>query len=491
MPEQKQPNIIFLFADQHRWDFMGYESNGVTHTPNLDKLAERGVLFRSAYCNAPLCSPSRQCIASGQYGSNSGSFTNLHKLPAGTPSFVSQLRNNGYRTCAIGKTHMEIHAYDSNLTTPEHAAYMDSLGWDEICELGGNSIIRAGVKCHYSEYLKEIGAFDDVIDVHCNYYYFMDPEPLGDHCFQVNEWPLDEGLTESGFIGQRSIDWIKKQDKETPYFLHVGFTGPHSPTMPTPTFMDMYRDSEEAPPWDAKESPEWLAEGRRGYRASITEIDAWVGKIIDEVEARGELDNTIFAYTADHGEMAGDHDRFDKTTFFDPSVRVPFIFAGPGIEGGQDSDALVELIDVGKTFCDLAGVVPHAKDQGKSLVPVLSGESQSHRDTVYVEMGCDKMLFDGRHKLMWGEPTDDTRKLGRLHLDKPINIAPSPRRLYDMEADPHEINDLTGDRELMATMMEKLLIRLNENTQPLPNLDRGEYKPVRPQKSKPDKGTRS
>ncbi|MBM4050526.1 MAG: hypothetical protein FJ279_35980, partial [Planctomycetes bacterium] len=85
-----QPNVVFIIADQHRWDFMGYESNGITHTPNLNRIGQAGAIFRSAYCPSPLCSPSRAAIASGRYGMNSGCFTNLHELPPGSPSFVQQ-----------------------------------------------------------------------------------------------------------------------------------------------------------------------------------------------------------------------------------------------------------------------------------------------------------------------------------------------------------------------------------------------------------------
>ena len=97
------PNVVFIIADQHRWDFMGCERNGVTHTPNLDRIADQGAILSSAYCTSPLCCPSRAAIASGRYGMSSGCFTNLHQLPPGTPSFVGQFRQAGYRTCAIGK----------------------------------------------------------------------------------------------------------------------------------------------------------------------------------------------------------------------------------------------------------------------------------------------------------------------------------------------------------------------------------------------------
>jgi arylsulfatase A-like enzyme len=215
----------------------------------------------------------------------------------------------------------------------------------------------------------------------------------------------------------------------------------------------------------------------------ISQIDHYVGWIVDTLMEQGDLGNTIILYLADHGEMAGDHGRFGKTCFYEASERVPLLIAGPGVEAGQDSDALVEVIDVGRTLCELCRVEPHRLDQGRSLVPVLSGQSAAHRDTVYAEMGCDRMLFDGRHKLMWGDPTADTRKLGRLHLDKPVDIPPSPVRLFDLAEDAHELRDLASDpahRDTLMAMMERLLVRINANAQAQPNLSRGEYRPLRP-----------
>ncbi len=134
-----------------------------------------------------------------------------------------------------------------------------------------------------------------------------------------------------------------------------------------------------------------------------------------------------------------------------------------------------------KTVCDLCGVEPHVLDQGKSLAPLLSGERDAHRNAIYGEMGCDRMLYDGRYKLMWGDSQSDARKLGRLHLDKPVTIPASPPRLYDLAEDPQEGHNLlaaTGHESLLAEMLQKLLARMNENTQPRPLLDRGEYKPL-------------
>jgi len=475
------PNVVFVIADQHRWDFMGYESNGVTLTPNLDRIAAGGTILRSAYCTSPLCSPSREAVASGRYGMNTGCFTNLHELPAGTPTFVSQLRAAGYATCAIGKTHMEIHAYDSDLTGPRHCELMDSLGWDAICEVSGNGMLKTGIRCAYSRFLRDRGAFDSALRFYRRWRYFMDPRPAGDPEFRPHAWPLAEELQETAFIGNTAVRWLRQRDRRRPFFLHVGFAAPHSPIEPNDRHLARYGHEEEPPPVAAADPPEWLGEARRGYRAMITHVDHYVGEIRRALDEQGELDNTVFLYTADHGEMAGDHGRFGKTSFHEASVRVPLLLAGPGIVRGQDSRALVELIDLGRTVCDLCGVPAHELDQGRGLAGLLAGRTDTHRETVYAEMGCDRMLFDGRYKLMWGDPHADTRRLGRLHLDKPVDIAPSPARLYDLAEDPHETRDLAADpsrRELLATMLQKLLARLNENLQPQPLKSRGEYRPL-------------
>lgn len=469
-----RPNVILIMADQHRWDFLGYESNGITHTPNLGTIASEGIIFRSAYCSSPLCCPSRAAIASGRYGMNTGCYTNLHQLPPGTPSFVQQFRSNGYHTCAIGKTHMEIHAYDADFRSEPHLQYMDSLGWSEVIE--ADAMVQHGIKCNYGSFLLEHGVLDDYVTFMEHY------GTRGKPNFACQEWTLPERFSLTSFVGDSAVDWLRRWDDAKPFLLHVGFVDPHSPIKPLPRFMDMYRDSEEVLPWNSANSPAGLEDARRGYRALISHVDECVGNIRAVLAEKGMLGNTIVVYVADHGEMAGDHGRTGKTTFFEGSVHVPLLFAGPGINPGKDNSALVEIIDIGRTLCDLCSVEPHAWDQGRSLVPILTGEATTHRDTVYCEMGCDRMLYDGRYKLMWGDPTSDTRKLGRLPQDKPVNIPPSPVGLYDLWVDPKECQNLARDEahnDLLRAMMETLLIRLNGNIQTQPFLSRGEYRPLR------------
>ena len=412
---------------------------------------------------------------------NSGCFTNLHEPPQGSPTFVSQFREAGYRTMAVGKSHMRIHAYDADYTSPAHRCYMSSLGWDDTCEVSGNGMFRTGIRCSYSEFLQRRGMLAEVADFYGRWGYFMDPHRKADHTFLPHVFPFDESLKETAFIGQAAVDWLCSRPDGRPFLMHVGFAGPHSPIEPLGRLMDFYRERPEPPPGGWDDVPDWVLDGRRGYRAMITEVDEWIGRIRDCLARRGELDDTIFVYTSDHGEMAGDHQRFDKCCFFEGAVHVPLVISMPAGPVRGASDALVETIDIGRTLCDLCGVTPHPLDQGHSLLGLLLGQRESHRESIYVEMGCDRMIFDGRYKLMWGDPTLDTRQLGRLHLEKPVTIAHSPCRLYDLEADPGELRDLAGDhasRPLLMRMMEGLMDRTNQNLQPLPLQSRGEYRPL-------------
>ena len=476
-----RPNVIFVIDDQHRFDFVSYENNGVTFTPNLERLAAGGVAFRRAYCPSPLCCPARAAIHSGRHGQNSGCFTNLHELPPGTPSFAHQFRQAGYRTVALGKTHMEIHAYDSDLTGEKHRRYMDSLGWDEISEDVGGSMMKAGIRCSYGDFLRSRGRFEDVVKFFQQWVYFMDANRKPDLPFTMREFPFEEDIHETTYIGAKAVSWIERHDAAVPFLMHVGFISPHSPESPLPKFMDLYRSRPEPKPVGWDDCPEPILQGRRAYRAEITHIDHWLGRIMDALSARGLLENTIIVFTSDHGEMAGDHRLFDKTSFYDASARVPLVIAGPGVTARGRSEALVETIDAGKTLCELCDVPPHDLDQGVSLAALLRGQTQSHRQNVYVEMGCDRMIFDGRHKLMWGEPSADTRKLGRLHLNKPVNIPPSPPRLFDLHEDPNELHNLAAEpsaKGLLCEMLAKLLVRTNANQQTQPFKSRGEYKPL-------------
>jgi arylsulfatase len=188
-------------------------------------------------------------------------------------------------------------------------------------------------------------------------------------------------------------------------------------------------------------------------------------------------DDTLVIYTSDHGDLAGDHDTWGKVYLYEPSVHVPFIVRGPGVRRGARSAALVELIDVGATVCDAMRVPTHHWDQGRTLMPLLRGECDQHRTTIYAEMGSDKMLFDGRYKLLYGNLKADRRthyQQPPYHgpaFGRPVNLPPDRIALYDLVADPAEQFNLAEQPEcaqLVNVMQTKLLNRLIENMQAAP-----------------------
>jgi choline-sulfatase len=202
---------------------------------------------------------------------------------------------------------------------------------------------------------------------------------------------VPHGKCEDDFIGDRALAAIDGFSDEFPWHCFVSFVGPHNPFDPAPEYAERWRDADMPDPIPAE--PEGRParyryakdydldthrQARRQYTAYLEQIDFQIGRLLDRLEERGELDTTHIVFSADHGEMLGDHGRYTKSCHYEASVRIPLIVTGPGIEAGT-SDALVELNDVGATCCDLAGIGPVPTAQAKSLAPLLRGDRDEHR----------------------------------------------------------------------------------------------------------------
>lgn len=463
-----KPNILFIIADHHRWDYMGNAGAPDVLTPNLDRLAAMGTVVERVYCNAPLCVPSRISMTTGRYPSNTGCFSNRHAVDPSSPTFLHSLKDAGYRTAMIGKFHHHCHSHDADFMA--HKPEVHQLGYDDVIETSGKQ--GAGeiyCRCAYTEFLKEKGMLEAFRKRTGRW-----GEIEGTLTWS-EAWPWAPETTQDHFIAQTACDWLEKAPSDRPFYLHTGLVGPHMPYDAPQRFRDLYSDMpKHAAPGDQPlDEEKWLA-----YAASITEVDEKVGMILDTLERRGLLENTIILYSSDHGDCAGDNGRWYKMNFYEGSVHVPFIAAGPGIPAGRRVNALGELIDLGRTACEFAGAQPHHYDQGRSMAPLLRGETDAHRRDVFSEMGSDKMLFDGRYKLMYGDVTRDRRKeymqppYNGPCFGRPVNLPPDLLSLYDLQNDPQELNNLAGQSEHRGTltaMKNKLLMRLIENTQARPD----------------------
>jgi choline-sulfatase len=451
-------NVIFITSDHHRWDYMGCAGCEIP-TPNLDALAAGGCMLENAYCQSPLCMPSRTAMTLGRYAANTGVYANRNAPDPAAPTFLHSLRAADIHTGMMGKLHHHVHCMDHDYN--KHEGDVHRWGFNEVREVSGKRGAGAvHCECRYTAFLRKVGIFDEFREKSGRF---------GETTFQsgiTDPWEWDPDYTQDAFIRDLGIEFLREQPSKRPFFLHLGFVGPHPPFDAPPVFREGLPDT----PSNVKVNPDWWP----AYAACIREIDQHVGSIVQTLEELGQRENTMIIYTSDHGDMAGDHDKWGKVLLYEGSVHVPFIVNGPGIPAGWRSDALVELIDIGSTVCDLFGVESHELDQGKSLLPLLKGQTDRHRDSAYCEMGSDKMLFDGRYKLLWGDLLQDTRDHWQNPphngpaFGRPVNLSPDRIALYDLEKDPKELNNLAYDpehKDLLNEMITKLLNRLIENSQ--------------------------
>ncbi|WP_135553948.1 sulfatase family protein [Paenibacillus cymbidii] len=458
-----KPNILFITSDHHRWDYMGNAGSAAVGTPNLDRLAARGTRIGRMYCNAPLCVPSRIAMTSGRYASNTGCFTNRQPVDPGIPTFLHSLRAGGYHTAMIGKLHHHVHVWDGDFVGHEEDVHR--LGFEYAYEtsgkMGSGSI---GCECRYVRFLRERGLLAE-------YRAWTGRFRQGNAGMKPHEpWPWDAELTQDAHIAEQACRFLRQTPREKPFYLHLGFVGPHDPYDAPAVYRQRYEEADVPPGVDRAK---WIA-----YAACITEVDDRIGRVLAVLEEMGMTENTVVLYTSDHGDNAGDHGLWGKINLYEGSVHVPFLAAGPGIRAGAAVDAVAELLDIGRTACDYAGVASHAFDQGRSLKPVLTGTAAAHREDAYCEMGSDKMLFDGRYKLMYGNLTKDTRtawQAAPYHgpaFGRPVTLPPDRISLYDLRDDPGETTDLADDPAyagLLQEMKEKLLQRLIRNMQAVPD----------------------
>jgi choline-sulfatase len=233
---------------------------------------------------------------------------------------------------------------------------------------------------------------------------------------------------------------IAAAPSEKPWFCQVNFGGPHEPNDITQSMWDSVQGRDQYPdPIDHSSNLTNHSDIRRNYTAMIENIDRQVGLFKDFLSARGELDNTILIYASDHGEMLGDHNRWQKKCPYQASVGVPLYIRGPGIQSGVVSPTPVSLIDLGATSLEAAGLKVPAHMQSKALQPVLSGETATHREYVISGLSGWRTVFDGGYKLIRGfnfnHPAQSNQDDSKVA---------APQRLFDLQTDPHEQTDIAA-----------------------------------------------
>jgi choline-sulfatase len=429
MPEPR-PNVLLVMADQLRPQALPAYGNAVVDAPSLVSLAEEGVVFESAYCNSPICAPSRASMLTGRLPSRIGVYDNGAELAASTPTLAHELRAAGYRTCLTGKMHFlgpdQLHGFEERLTTDMYPAGLDwtpDWGRSPGDRLPWYHDMSSVLEPHVSEATLQTD-FDD----------------------------------EVAFHSVRKILDLARSDDPRPFFLVASFIHPHDPWDMPSTYVNRYdhRDidlpdvasiaDDDLDPHSRRIramcggdgldiSDETVRNARRAYYAAVSYVDEGIGRLLEALETAGMRENTIVVVTSDHGEMLGERGLWYKMSFFEPSARVPLIVTAPNRFAPGRVAENVSLVDLLPTVMEVANdgaaFVPADPIDGTSLLPLLRGDIGALcPDTVLGEY-----LAEGTLAPM---------VMIRRGPYKYVRCPGDPDQLFDLSSDPHELRDLAA-----------------------------------------------
>lgn len=445
MSDSERPNLLHIHSDQHSPLVLGCYGDPVVHTPNLDRLAQGGVLFESAYCPSPICVPSRMSALTGRHPYQNRVWTNEHILDSGIPTVAHALGAAGYRPVIVGRMHAlgpdQLHGYAERLVGDHASNY-----------IGGAPVDR-GV-------LTGTAGPDHISLAHSG---------IGQSAYQVH----DE------YVAAATADYLRRYavaqeagQKQRPFCLTVGLMLPHPPYVARREDYEAYRGLVGLPDHPAPPEPDhpflawWRAQtgatrateaeairARTAYWALVGRVDALVGQILLALERHELLENTLIVYSSDHGDMLGEHGLWWKHTFYEASIRVPLILSWPGkIPAGQRCARVVSALDLTATLLDALGAPSLPNAAGTSFLAQITGQEDSARwedvafseycsDEYAPEDGCyQRMVRAGRWKLIY------------YHGQEP--------QLFDLQDDPDELVDRAPDpacREVREALTRQVL----------------------------------
>ncbi|NQT14414.1 MAG: sulfatase-like hydrolase/transferase [Planctomycetes bacterium] len=453
MSNTVRPNVLWICTDQQRFDTIRALGNDRINTPNLDRLVAGGVALENAFAQSPVCTPSRAAFLTGRYPRTTGCRQNGQRIPADERLVTRILADVGY-TCGLsGKLHLascaggRVEERIDDGYSVFHWSHHPQPDWPEN---------------GYTQWLAAHGqSWEDL--------YQGPATPYVKHGVPAE-------YHQTTWCAEKAVEFIHEH-RTGPWLFSFNCFDPHHPFDPPPEYLRRYRAEEMPLPrfrpgeldnkphyqkldhqWAHNEPGYFCVEAmtdddRRhvtaAYYAMIELIDDQVGRMLRAVEETGQIDNTIVIFMSDHGEMLGDHGLYLKGPhFYDEAVRVPLILSWPGrFEAGLRADALVELVDLAPTLLEAAGVDVPASMQGRSLVPILTGQADPsvHRDAVYSEYynawthrhSYATMLRTRREKIVVYHGVDEGE-------------------LYDLDADPREFDNL-WDGPRCASMKMRLL----------------------------------
>ncbi|KAG6013112.1 hypothetical protein E4U54_007071 [Claviceps lovelessii] len=418
----EKPNILYIMADQLAAPQLKmYNPQSQIKTPNLDRLAASSVQFDSAYCPSPLCAPSRMSMITGLLPMKIGAYDNASQINSEIPTYAHYLRSKGYQTTLAGKMHFvgdQLHGYEQRLTSDIYPGDFGwAVNWDEP-------------------------------DTRLEWYHNASSILQAGPCGRSNQLDYDEEVMYRSI--QYLWDHVREGPEKRPFALTVSLTHPHDPYTITKKYWNRYEDVDIALPavripkeeldthskrlmkvcdlWDQDFSDDQIKRAKRAYYGSVSYVDDCIGKLLETLQEAGLADNTIVIFSGDHGDMLGERGLWYKMSYFESSARVPLLVNYPKWFQPHRVSQNVSTLDLLPTICDLIGTkpAPYLPMDGQSMMPHL--QNRTGHDTVFAEYT--------------GEGTVRPMMMIRRGPWKYITCPADEPQLYNLEKDPHELNNL-------------------------------------------------
>jgi choline-sulfatase len=444
-----KPNILLLMADQFRGDALGCDGNAVSHTPNLNHLAQEGVGFRCAYSSTPTCTPARAALLTGMSPWNHG-LLGYGKVADRYPVELPRLlKKAGYFTAVIGKCHYtpqrNVHGFDE--------ALLDESGREESIDF----------RSDYRSWFLSVAPQAN-----------PDKTGIGWNDYRAAPYALPEELHPTTWTAHTAAQFLRDYQRPQPFFLKVSFERPHSPYDPPARWWKHYENADlpkaQVGTWAQRYAPrsgpgyeiwhgnlgaEQVRSSRQGYYGSVSHVDEQIGRVIEALEKRGWLEETLILFVADHGDMTGDQNLWRKSYAYEPSARIPLLMRWPkgllSADRGVVREQPVEIRDLLPTFLDAAQALRPEKIDGRSLLDLLRPNSTWRE---YIDLEHDLCYSPLNH---WNALTD-----GRMKYI--FHARDGEEQLFDLRQDPHELKSLASETAYSSELSqwrERLITHLS------------------------------
>jgi len=441
--KETKPNILFIMADQLAARALSMYGHKLVKTPNLDRLAREGVVFENAYSTSPLCAPARATVMNGLLPSRTGVYDNAAEFPSAIPTWAHYLRLQGYHTCLSGKMHFvgpdQLHGLEERLTTDIYPA---DFGWTPDWRLRQERI---------------------------DWWYHNMTSVLQPGVAEIsNQLEFDDDVA---FQAKRKLYDYARFSPDKPFALMVSFTHPHDPYAARKKFWDLYKDEDIDLPsvphmkrseldahsqrlYDVSAMDDYVVtekdirQARHGYYANISYVDDLIGQLIDTLQALGQLDNTVIAFTSDHGDFLGERGLWYKMSYLEPSAHVPLIIWHRKSMKPRRVKEPVGLTDIAPTLAAIGGIEKLAKPvDGRNLLPLCHGAKEDAEATCWAEY-----LAEGTISPMY---------MIRRGPWKFIHCPTDPDQLFNLDDDPNELKNLATTNPLAKSMRAEVEAEFN------------------------------